>query len=166
MTSSILRLLVDIAIGLEFCLCTILSFGRDVGFSVEVSQTGMIPTSIRFEEVLVADIKGKNLNSGTVYTYRSEDGVYVKRTLLSYRSVAQASAEFDRTVKKAIKVIEHSNPASPGHKGVGRRYVVLLRKGGVKETEAAILWTSGVDFYELQSKSLKHALALEKQIGQ
>lgn len=119
---------------------------------------------LRFTELDILDFSGvRDVKRGTAYTYRSDDGVYVWRTLSEYHSSALASAEFDRLVKEAAKVVER--PATvPAGKKAARRCVLLLRKKHARDGTAVVVRESGSDLWTFRSKSLKHALALERQV--
>jgi len=115
---------------------------------------------IDFTQISVADMKGPSLNGGAIYTYRAGDGVVVRRTVLVYRSVEMASKEFNDSIKRATKIIE--GPATLLREPKVKRSVVLLRRG--RSNQSVVLRLSGTTLEKMESQSLQHALALEKQI--
>jgi hypothetical protein len=94
---------------------------------------------------------------------RAEDGVEVEKTVETYRSVDEARAGMQRMMQKAARVLERA-PKTRGDHRVGDRAVVELHGSQGRETKAAILWTDGPALFILESSSLRHVLAIDKQV--
>jgi hypothetical protein len=125
--------------------------------------TGSGKNQIQFNEIMVADVIGRNLESGGIYTYRSKDGVNVTRSILTFRSPELASREFDSMVRRAAKIMDQSRPSA--NEGITRRSVLLLKSSGkLGTTNAAVVRLSAMTLEKFESSSVKYALALEKQV--
>src|SRR5690349_16990150 len=95
--------------------------------------TGTGTNQIRFNEIMVADISGRNLESGGIYTYKSEDGPSATRSILTFRTPELALREFDSMVRKATKIIDQSG--EPANHGITRRSVLLMKSSGKGKTK-------------------------------
>jgi hypothetical protein len=119
--------------------------------------------SIKFEEVLSGSMLKKGTHSVSFQDYKSEDGVSVERRIETHRSSARARGEMRKMIRKAMKVIERG-PKLPGEgQREGERAVLQMRPGSITDGQVIVAWTDGPDLYVIESPSLKHALALEKQ---
>jgi hypothetical protein len=121
---------------------------------------------IKFEQVLSGRMVKKGTNSVSFQDYKSEDGILVQRRIESHRSPARARDEMQRMIRKATRVIERGAKLPGEGKQKGERAVLSMRRGSAGDGLAIVIWTDGPDLYLLESSSLKHALALEKQAYQ
>jgi len=71
-----------------------------------------------------------------------------------------------KMIRKAIRVIERGAKFSGEGQRKGERVALLIRRGGSGAVQAVVIWTDGSDLYVVESSSLKHALAFEKQAYQ
>ncbi len=67
-------------------------------------------------------------------------------------------------VKKAAKVIDRGVKQGRDGRKIGQRAVVELGRSWPRERRIAVLWTDGPLVYVLASSSLRHVLALERQV--
>src|SRR5690349_14159737 len=105
--------------------------------------TGTGTNQIRFNEMMVADISGRNLESGGIYTYKSEDGPSATRSILTFRTPELALREFDSMVRKATKIINKSEELP--NNGITRRWVLLMRRTAKERTRnVAVASSSGL----------------------
>ncbi len=96
--------------------------------------------------------------------YKSEDGVVVERRVESYRSGARAREEMERRIRKASKVIERGAKRERQGRQKAERAVLMFGGSRSGSPQAVVLWTHGSKLYVLESSSLKHVLAFEKQV--
>jgi hypothetical protein len=96
--------------------------------------------------------------------YRSNDSVVAQHRIERYASSEVALQERQRMLEQAEKVLERgpTRPSEGG--GKGERFVLLTRRWKRGATQVAVVWTKGSDLYVMESPSLKHVLALERQL--
>jgi hypothetical protein len=96
------------------------------------------------------------------YLYKSPDGVEVFFDVKGYVSPELAAAALTEEVGRAARVIERGEKLDKGGRVVGERVVAMLRPEGSKKEVAIIFWTNKSVFCLIQSLSVRHAIALEK----
>jgi len=92
--------------------------------------------------------------------FESEDGVSVKRELLSYQSIRDARAALGKLTRHASRAVQR------GAKNEEHRpdRVVLMRdQAAGKQPETIIAWTDKAKMIVLRSNSLPHVLDFEEQ---
>lgn len=129
-----------------------------------VSQNVPQSQEIRFELLGEGRSFPRGAINGDFQNYKSTDGVYLQATVQEYRSAAQARNEMQRRVKTAVKIIERGPKRTEGAQQKDERIVLLSRHSRASEVQAVILWNDGAKLHTLESSSLKHILAFEKQV--
>ena len=102
---------------------------------------------------------------GSEYSFawmESSDGVVVSARTERRRSAARARGVLKRTLRGA-EIVERSRKMDKRARQVGQRVVARLPSKGQNRIRYLVLWTEGSDFHYLESVSLPHILALEKQ---
>ena len=96
--------------------------------------------------------------------FLASDGVRLTSIDAQFASAAEAERYFELVVAKFSKVSNCSNIKSEGGKGVGLGAEVVQERRSAASTEQfAILLTRGACFREIESTSLRDALALEQR---
>jgi len=131
--------------------------------SIQAPDTPNGDADIRFELLSEGRLGGKDLVSGSFHNYKSNDGVSLTRTMDQYASATRAREQVQWMLGKAVKVIERGPKGPNQGKREGERIVFLWRRWKAGAVEAVVLWTDGPELYLIQSVSLRHVLAFEKQ---
>jgi hypothetical protein len=93
--------------------------------------------------------------------YKSSDGVNLRVLYYDFRDVAQAAQAFDKLIARVAKTVKQSPKLDSKGKVVGQRAEVLLLNDK-QQTLFAVMWTDGVKYHEIRSRSLRHILELER----
>jgi hypothetical protein len=123
-----------------------------------------------FEKVAGADVTDND--DGTRFSmnsYRARDGVMVTELHGRFETTAGAEYYFDKHLLKAVSVEHRGIKMNRKGTAIGKRAQIISQVvSQVDPPESrdvpAILWTTGIDFYELTSDSLPHILSLEKEL--
>ena len=121
---------------------------------------------VRFELLAEGRLMEKDAVTGAFHNYRSDDGVSLQRRTIEYRSNARAREEMQRMVNTAGKVIDRGRKLEGEGSRKGERAVLLWRRWQAGQILAVVLWTDGPELYILESPSLPHVLAFERQVYQ
>lgn len=95
--------------------------------------------------------------------YQSSDGVGLTVTRENRDTADRANKELQRKLKGATRIIERGSKLDEKGQRVGERVVAMFALDDSQKEQASVLWTSGRQFYYIESLSLKHALEFEKQ---
>ncbi len=131
------------------------------------STTAKRHGKISFED----NASGRLIRDRTAFgftSYLASDGINLLAIYTTFDDAAQAQAAFDRELAKAEKVIKKGKKNKEGQI-VGERAQIVLLGGQADivaskpdERFAAVVWTDGASFHEIESSSLRDVLALEK----
>jgi len=94
--------------------------------------------------------------------YKSTDGINLRVLYENFGDAAHAAQAFDKEIARATKIVKRSPKLDGRGKVVGQRAEVLLQSGDGLPTLCAVMWTDGVKYHEIRSRSMKHILELEK----
>ncbi len=97
------------------------------------------------------------------HDWKSNDGVAVTSAILTYNSSGQAREAFLKRLTESSKVIERSPRIGKSGRKRGERAIATFSYPGRKEEFSGILWTDGREFHDVESLSLRHALAFEQK---
>ncbi len=81
----------------------------------------------------------------------------------SRRSTASARKQLRSKLKEVVTVVEQGPKLGEKGQRIGERVVATFGPAGSQNGQASVFWTDGIQFYSIQSPSLKHALEFEKQ---
>lgn len=121
---------------------------------------------VRFELLAEGRLMEKDSVTGAFHNYRSDDGVFLQRKAIEYRSDVRAREEMQRMINTAAKMIDRGSKLEGEGSRKGERAVLLWRRWRAGEVHAVVLWTDGPELYILESRSLRHVLAFERQVYQ
>ena len=111
---------------------------------------------------------GRGLKKGAIEVsftrVKSDDGVLVEWRTETYRSATRVQREIQEVISKAASVVERTTKLSLDGKPIGERAVLMVPASRAQEAQAVVVWTDGPKLYVLESSSLRHVLAFEKQL--
>ncbi len=93
--------------------------------------------------------------------YKSSDGLTVTIIHGVFPSEARAAAEFDRTLRNAVKVINQAPNNDAKGNSVGKRAYIFVSSSRHSSPDVAIVWTDRQEFVEVLSPSRVAALEWE-----
>jgi hypothetical protein len=108
-------------------------------------------------------MSGQLIQDGMVLGFTvhgAPDGVSLIVIYNTFDDAPQASAWFEKEIARAAKVVERGEKKDQAGKIVGKRAQILLPSPN--EKLAAVMWTDGRQFHEIDSSSLHDILELEK----
>jgi|SRR5580692_1549221 hypothetical protein len=136
----------------------IIAEGQPESTSVQTSDSGE-----RKKLIFKRGISGDVLQGGELLgftDYEASDGVRLRMLYKNFDDGEQASAMFNSEIGRAVKVLKRGPKRDADGRIVGERAQLFLATP--TEGQAAVLWTNGRRFHEIQSKSLPDILELEK----
>lgn len=92
--------------------------------------------------------------------YKASDGITLQALYNDFGTPSEAEIELEKEIKAAAKVVEIGVKKNKEGTSVGRRAQIILRAPRVKWS--AVLWTDGRSFHEIESRSLRDILELER----
>lgn len=119
--------------------------------------------SLEFKDLQGGRGKTPDGISFSYHLYKSSDGVGVTTIVESHSSPASAQKALRNKLRTAIKIIERGPRIEDQAEEKGGRAVFSFAVPGSHKKQAAVIWTDGQQLYRIESRSLKHALAFEKQ---
>lgn len=118
---------------------------------------------LEFKDLQGGRAKTRDGTPFSYHLYKSSDGVGVTTIVENHSSPASAQKALRKKLRTAIKIIERGPRTEDQAKEKGERAVFTFPLPGSNKEQAAVLWTDGQQLYHIESLSLKHALAFEKQ---
>src|SRR4029077_2568692 len=95
--------------------------------------------------------------------YKSSDGTNVTTVHGHFKSISGARDEFHSRIDGATKIIERGpKKGFLGH-DVGERCVIVLPPTKSSTEHTAVVWTNGMDYYEISSRSMRLIIDMEKR---
>ena len=129
--------------------------------------------SASLQNAIVESVEFKDLQGGRAKTpegvpfsyhlYKSSDGIAVTTIIENHSSPASAQRALRNKLRTAIKIIERGPRTETQAEEKGERAVFSFAAPVSRKIQAAVIWTDGQQLYRIESLSLKHALAFEKQ---
>jgi hypothetical protein len=103
-------------------------------------------------------------NRFSFHGYQSKDGVAVSTYIEDFRSPELARKVFEAKITEGLIVFARGPRLDRNGKSIGERVVLTMKSKAEGETQSDsyIFWTTDARLHWIQSKSLRHALALEK----
>lgn len=134
---------------------------RAVGHWSSAGQS-MQDTRMSFKNLLSGSGKTKDGSSFSFSVSEASDGIKVSARTEKRRSVSRAKAVLKRTLR-GTEIRERGPKLNDGGKKVGERVLARLTSNGRDKIRYVVLWTEGSDFHYLESVSLPHILAFERE---
>ncbi|MGO9641110.1 MAG: hypothetical protein ACLP1Y_07395 [Candidatus Acidiferrales bacterium] len=100
---------------------------------------------------------------------QASDGVGLTIISGELETIGLANEHFDKELKRALRIYEHTVQKDRNGEIVGQRALVTFPLGGTQQPNDSVIWvlcTQGENFYEMGSTSFADTLALEKQYKQ
>ncbi|MBZ5523125.1 MAG: hypothetical protein LAP21_12880 [Acidobacteriia bacterium] len=116
-----------------------------------------------FQLVSVGDGQAWDGTALALSLYRSSDGTKVTVVHGRFESVAGSDKEMLRETQQALRILEQTPKKDVLGVVVGQRVVLIFSKTKVLPERAAVLWTDGIDYFQIVSPELNTALEFEKQ---
>jgi hypothetical protein len=120
-------------------------------------------TDLDFKETMVGEAVTSDGFRYPIHDWKSNDGVALSSSILTFSSEAQAREALSNRIKGASAVVERGPRINISGRRTGERVMVTFSYAGRKEASFGILWTDGEKFHDIESFSLRHVLAFEQK---
>jgi len=94
--------------------------------------------------------------------FTASDGITLKMMYKDFTSAAEAVELFNKELARSERVVKREKKSNSAGTVVGERAEILLPSSLAGQANHAVLWTDGVKFHEIQSRSLTDILEFEK----
>jgi hypothetical protein len=123
------------------------------------------PARTDFRKIMTGEMMTKEGTRYPFHSWKSADGVTVTSSILRFGSVTQARKAFSERLNDASRVIERMPRVNRAGRKTGERAVAVFsyQDKGKEKQFAAILWTEDKVFHDVESVSLRHAQAFERE---
>jgi hypothetical protein len=116
---------------------------------------------INFKEILEGERITRDGQRFPFHSWRSSDGITVTSSTQEFSTAARAHSAYSGRVRDASRVIRTGPRTSEDEHIVGERSVVTFVAQGSGREVYGVLWTDGSTLHDVESISLRHALAFE-----
>jgi hypothetical protein len=131
---------------------------RNTGSALKSAET-----ELEFKEILVGERITQKGVRFPFHSWRASDGVIVNSSMAEFNSVIEARSAFSKRLREASREIEASSKTDDKGRRIGERAVVIFTSANSKSEFVGIIWTDGPVFHDVESSSLRHALAFERR---
>ena len=116
--------------------------------------------------LITGEIEDENKVPLNMTNFLASDGVGVTVISGEFSSATAAEDYYEKVLAKALKITEHGKKRDATGNVVGKRAVGTVPVEKSNKAIAAVLFTSGKQFYEIQSHSERHCRIMESRITQ
>jgi hypothetical protein len=122
------------------------------------------PKQLQFKITLAGEMVGEDKAHLAITNYSASDGVGLTVIHGKFPSAAAAQEYLEKVLARAVKVTERGEKKDKAGKVVGRRSMAIVLTGTPDKPFPAIRFTSGSDFYEIESLSSRDSRIMEMRL--